>query len=170
MKLSRLASRHVSAVSQFLAIGLVLLPTAAFALQPLVETFPVTSDNELFAHCGSFDIISNGEGTVRLTTYFDNAGQPIRVLLQGRYRGTLTNSVTGSFLLDSPSVANITVDLITGVQTNVGVFFNITSPGAGNVYFDAGRVVFDGVGPPVFVAGQQHPPWETVAILCDALE
>jgi len=56
----------------------------------------------------------------------DGEGQPIRVLFQGRYTGTITNSVTGASLVDSPSVANITFDLIDGTQTNVGAFFNIT--------------------------------------------
>lgn len=146
-----------------------LLPGSAGAGAPLMEEFDIIPDNELFANCGDFLIIANGAGHSRLTTYFNRDGQPIRVQFHGHYSGTLTNSVTGASLVDSPSVANITFDLINGTQTNVGPFFNITVPGQGNVYFQVGRIVFDGNGPPVFIAGQQPPPPQTLAILCNAL-
>jgi len=156
-------------VSIAISLLCLLAPLTAGAGAPLIENFDTVADHELFADCGDFLIIADGAGHSRLITYFDREGQPIRILFQGHYNGTLTNSVTGAFITDSPSVANITIDLIKGTQTNVGPFFNITIPGQGNVYFQVGRIVFDGNGPPVFIAGQQPPPWETVAILCEAL-
>lgn len=81
----------------------------------------------------------------------------------------MTNSVTGASLADAPSVANITFDLVTGTQTNIGAFFTVTVPGKGAVLIEAGRIVFDGNGPPVFIAGPHRPPDETIGILCDAL-
>jgi hypothetical protein len=142
---------------------------SAEASGPIIEEFDFVLDNDVFGSCGDFLLIANGAGHVRITTYFDREGQPIRVLFQGHYSGTITNSVNGASLVDSPSVANITFDLIDGTQTNVGAFFNITVPGHGNVYFQVGRIVFDGDGSPVFIAGQQHPPSEERAILCSAL-
>ena len=136
---------------------------------PEVEDFSFVEDNVPVANCGDFIILESGTGSIRQTIYFNRAGQPIRLLFQGRFNGTLSNSLTGAFLTDSPSVANITVDLIEGTQTNVGAFYNITVPGQGRVYFEAGRLVFDGNGPPVFLAGQHSPPDEALNILCSAL-
>ena len=157
-------------VSISIVLVFVLTPVPAGAGAPLIEEFDTVAVNEIFANCGNFLIIANGTGHSRLTTYFNRDGQPIRVQFHGHYSGTLTNSVTGEFLVDYPSVANITFDLVNGTQTNVGPFFNITVPGQGNVYFQVGRIVFDGNGPPVFIAGQQPPPPQTVAILCQALQ
>jgi len=82
----------------------------------------------------------------------------------------MTNSVTGSYLLDAPSVANITLDLVEGTQTNIGAFFTVTVPGRGAILIDAGRIMFEGgMGPPIFIAGPHRPHDETIGILCDAL-
>ena len=142
----------------------------AMAVPPLTENMPVSATNDLVASCGDFDILANGIGTLRVTTFFSTSGDPIRFEAHGLYRGTLTNSVTGETLGDDPSVINIRVDLVNGTETRAGAWFNITVPGVGNVYFEAGRLIFEGNGPPVFVAGQQHAPPETVALLCAALE
>lgn len=139
------------------------------AKAPSIDSYTFVSDQELFANCGDFQIIADGYGTNRLTTFYDKDGIPIRVEFQGRYNGTLTNSVSGETLFDAPSVANISFDLVAGTQTNIGAFFTVTSPGEGAVLIEAGRIVFDGSGPPVFVAGPHLPPPDTVATLCDAL-
>jgi len=145
------------------------LAAPAGASAPQIESFDVVTDHEPIARCGDFKIIADGVGSTRITTYFDSAGRPTRVVLHGRYEGLLTNSVTGYSITDAPSVANITVDLIQQTQTNVGAFFTITIPGKGVVFFDVGRLVFAGEGAPVFLAGQHHPPEESIGILCDAL-
>ena len=152
-------------------LGVAVLPTLppVRADGPLVEEFSFVVDQELMANCGDFQIIADGAGNIRLTTFFDREGNPIRVAFHGRYRGTMTNSVTGAVLLDAPSVANITFDLVAGTQTNVGAFFNVTAPGEGAILIEAGRIVFDGNGPPVFIAGPHRPSDETLGILCDAL-
>lgn len=152
----------------FCLVGLTA-PSPAKADGPYVEAFDFVIDHEPVANCGDFTIIADGGGRNRITTFLDREGNPIRIAFQGRYRGTLTNSVTGASLVDAPSVANITIDLIEGTQTNVGAFFTVTIPGRGAVFFEAGRLVFAGDGPPVFLAGQHHPPDESIAILCDAL-
>jgi hypothetical protein len=145
------------------------VPSPARAGGPLIEVYDFTEDDEVMANCGDFKIIVNGVGTIRLTTFFDRNGNPIRVALHGVYNGTMTNSVTGFSLADAPSVANITYDLVDGTQTNVGAFFTVTGPGHGAILIEAGRIVFDGNGPPVFIAGPHLPPNETIGTLCDAL-
>ena len=147
-----------------------LAPLAVTANAPLVFNDDIVEENGLVANCGDFQILANGSGTARTTVFVDGSGDPIRILFQGVYKGTLSNSVTGATLMDSPSVANITLDLADGTQTNVGTFFNITSPGQGGVYFQTGRIVFpiDG-GEPIFIAGPQPPPAVFVATMCEAL-
>lgn len=161
---------------QFLSLNLICL--AVFCLTmclnvsaqaPYFEESSFVVVNEPAANCGDFLMIANGSGNNRLWVYFNREGQPVRIAFHGRYTGTLTNSVTGASLLDSPSVANISVDLIEGTQTNVGAFFNVTVPGAGAVLFEAGRLVFDGEGMPVFIAGPHRPVDEIIDVLCDAL-
>jgi len=161
-------SRRLSAVA---AVGYcVLAPLTLVANAPLIFEDEIVAVNERVANCGDFRILANGSGTTRTTVFVDGSGNPVRILFQGRYNGTLTNSLTGATLTDQPSVANITFDLVAGTQTNVGTFFNITAPGQGGVYFQTGRIVFplEG-GEPVFIAGQQPPPWELAEVLCEAL-
>lgn len=147
-----------------------LLVLSVCADTPVIEGAAYSVENEIMANCGDFLIIANGAGTNRLTTYFDNDGNPVRLHYQGRYSGTMTNSVTGYSLADAPSVANIFLNLIAGSQTNIGAFFTVTAPGDGVILFYAGRIVFEGQGPPVFIAGPHHPSAETRQILCDALD
>ena len=137
---------------------------------PLIEEFEYVVDHEVIANCGDFQIIADGSGRNRITTFLDREGNPIRVAFQGRYFGTMTNSVTGFYILDSPSVANITLDLVEGTQINIGAFFTVTLPGQGTILIDAGRIVFEeGAGAPVFIAGPHRPHNESIGILCHAL-
>ena len=163
----------MNSLSRFCMAGALVfgmaLPASANAGSPVIERFDFTVVQEPMAGCGDFEIIADGQGTNRITTFFDNAGNPIRVAFQGHYNGTMTNSVTGFALMDMPSVANITFDLVAGTQTNIGAFFTVTVPGAGVIVVEAGRIVFDGSGPPIFVAGPHRPPDETIEMLCNAL-
>ena len=154
-----------------IALGLLGIPapSRARAAGPLIEEFDFVVDQEPAGNCGDFHIVADGTGRVRITTFFDRDGNPIRVAFHGRYKGTLTNSVTGASLLDAPSVANITFDLINGTQTNIGAFFTVTLPGQGTILIEAGRIVFDGSGPPIFIAGPHLPPDEQISALCEAL-
>lgn len=145
------------------------LPAATSASGPEVEVFDFVIDDEVMANCGDFKIIANGDGTSRTSVFFDREGNPIRVAFHGRYNGTMTNSATGYSILDAPSIANITLDLVKGTQTNIGAFFTVTIPGQGAILIEAGRIMFDGDGPPIFIAGPHRPPDDTIGILCDAL-
>ena len=162
---------HIHRTRLTLAV-LALVPlfnVPAQAAEPDIQTSEDVIDHELMVDCGDFKIFADGYSRTRLTTYFDRNGQPIRVAFHGRYNGMMTNSVTGATLFDAPSVANITFDLVTGTQTNVGAFFTVTGAGEGMILLEAGRIVFDGGGPPVFIAGPHRPPDDQLALLCDAL-
>jgi hypothetical protein len=163
------AFRFVTGVMTALALALISVRAMA-ARAPLIldDDFVVT--NEILGTCGDFQLVVNGAGTQRIWIYFDRDGVPIRAQLHGLYKGTITNSVTGAVLTDDPSAVHISVDLVTGTETRVGAFFTVTLPGKGVVMFEVGRLVFDASGPPpVFIAGQQRPPDESIALLCDAL-
>lgn len=150
-------------------IGL-LAPSPVSADGPLIDEFGYVVDHEVIANCGDFQIIADGSGRNRITTFFNHEGNPVRVLFQGRYTGTMKNSVTGFYLLDAPSVANIALDLVEGTQTNIGAFFTVTLPSRGVVLIDAGRIIFEGgSGPPTFIAGPHLPHNESIGILCDAM-
>ena len=161
--------RNATIRSAVLALAL-CASFAAHAQPPLVVDFPIVEDHVVMASCGDFAIVDDGSGSARVTTYFDALGNPNRVTMHAEYRGTLTNSVSGYSLDDGPSVAFVSVNLVARTEMHVGTFFNVTVPGAGNVYFDAGRLVYDGNGIPIFLAGQHHAPEETLAILCAALQ
>ncbi|MEP6702096.1 MAG: hypothetical protein ABJB04_03835 [Betaproteobacteria bacterium] len=155
---------------ELLFAALLAVSVTASARPPIMTELGFETDNEVLAPCGAFDIISNGTGTIKVTTYFGPSGQPDRVDLHGMYSGTLTNSMTGKSLVNSPAVANISSNLVAGTERQVGTFFNVTMPHVGNVLFNTGRIKYDGKGTPAFETGQQHAPPETVAILCAALQ
>ena len=136
---------------------------------PQIEAFESVQQPEPMARCGDFLIIVEGIGSNRLTTHFDASGQPVRTQFHGIYNGTMTNSLTGKFLTDAPSVVSMTVDLVSGTRTVVGAAWTVTVPGIGPVLIEAGRLVFDGAGPPVFIAGQHLPPPAAIGALCEAL-
>jgi hypothetical protein len=155
-------------------IGSTLLCLAAFPAfgnghPPTIEAFEDVQPPQPMADCGDFRIIVEGIGSNRLATHYDRDGAPIRVAFHGIYNGTMTNSATGKVLMDAPSVISVTVDLVAGTRTAVGATWTVTAPGEGVVLVEAGRLVFDGDGPPVFIAGPHLPPPETIATLCRAL-
>jgi len=144
-------------------------PSIVHATAPAVTSFDFVDDG-VVANCGTFTVVAHYTGTVKITTYFNAQGDPIRRLFQGTARGTLTNSVTGFTVKDAPSIRNGFLDLVTGRVTNVGVDFHITVPGSGVVVLQAGRIVFDGAGPPIFIAGPHFPPPVQMAMICAALD
>ena len=158
----------ISLTSCAFALSL-LLAVASIAGPPVTMVSEFTVTNEPMANCGDFLIIANGAGKNRLTIFSDRNGDPTRLTFQGRYNGTMTNSVTGFSLADAPSVANIFVDLLDDTQTNVGAFFTVTVPGGGTVLIEAGRLILDENGQPTFIAGPHRPTDDTIDILCNAL-
>jgi len=152
-----------------LALALGIACNAACAAPPLHERFDFAYEAEPMASCGDFIILADGAGITHLTTFFDAKGVPQRVTLHGNYSGLMTNPLNGKTLADAPSVPFVTLDLRSGVETSVGTYWNVTLPGHGVIVVEAGRLVFDGDGPPVFIAGPHLPPPETIALLCEAL-
>jgi hypothetical protein len=91
-----------------------------------------------------FDITFTGAGTVTVTTYYDNAGNPIRESAHG----SLTHTVSSAWhTLTSKGPAPVHIDLTTGLATETGMEFAFHIPGSGIVWAQDGRFVFGDIGP-----------------------
>lgn len=144
--------------------------TTALAAKPEVQTFHDEGSFEI--DCGSFLALADFEEDARVTTFFDDAGNPVRIQVHVNYDGTLTNSVTGLTVRD-PGHFTIQVDLHEGTQNFVGLVYGITIPGEGVVVLDAGRVVFAGEAVEeniIFEAGQFDVLHGGDAVICAALD
>jgi hypothetical protein len=133
---------------------LVALPVfSASAAPPLVETF---HDEGSFTFAGPCPNGVTLEGSftddLRVTTFFDNAGNPVRLQIKLDHAGVITNPATGLSVND-PAHTTTFVDLVTGTATQVGLVFKSTVPGVGVVFHDVGRVVFDAENNVIFEAG-----------------
>jgi len=135
------------------AFALLTLPVAVSAAPPVVETF---HDEGSFAFAGpcpnGVTLIGTFTEDVRVTTFFDQAGTPVRAQIKVNRVGVVTNPETGESV-ENPSHQTIIVDLVEGTVAQVGLTFSATVPGEGVVFHDVGRVVFDAAGTPIFEAG-----------------
>jgi hypothetical protein len=152
-------------------VSLVLLALAsvrtAFAAQPLIEPFRFEG-TYVAADCGSFLALAEFVEEGRVTTFFDQAGNPTRVQWIGQYEGTLTNSVTGTTLQD-PAYFRYTEDLEEGTLTVNGLWYGIRVQGEGMAVLVAGRFVIGEQGL-VFESGPHQLSNLSAADICAALE
>ena len=162
----------VSRFRLFLVTAIILMTltsvTTVFAAKPFVETFH-NEGSFVAADCGTFLALEDFVEDVRVKTFFDNAGIPIRVQVHVNFNGTITNSETGRTVRD-PGHHTVTIDLEEGTQTFAGMVFAITVPGEGIAVLDAGKVVFDAEGNVIFVGGPHQFLEEGPALICAALD
>src|SRR3954452_12685641 len=111
------AGRHV-----ILAVAVAvaaLFPLTASAQQPTVELVPV-DDTQVFAGADSpcpFDITFTGVGTIKLTTFYDANGLPIRQSVHG----ALTHTIFSAWhTLVSNGPAPVHIDLTSGQMVDTG--------------------------------------------------
>jgi hypothetical protein len=118
--------------------------------------------------CGNFILNYEMSGErARVTTFFDNEGNPTRMRLRWVIHGTLTHSATGQILRDQSSL-NVTSDLNSGSTTVTGIAFHYVIPGTGLIFLDAGRVVVAPDGSIAFQAGPKDA-LPGFGQLCEAL-
>ena len=144
--------RLLPALLAAVAVALLTLPVAVSAAPPVVETF---HDEGSFAFAGpcpnGVTLLGAFTEDVRVTTFFDEAGTPVRAQIKVDFVGVVTNPATGESV-ENPSHQTIIVDLVEGTEAQVGLIFSVTVPGEGVVFHDVGRVVFDAAGN-VIIAG-----------------
>jgi hypothetical protein len=135
------------------AFALLNLPVAVSAAPPVVETF---HDEGSFTFAGpcpnGVTLVGAFTEDVRITTFFDQEGNPVRAQITVNHDGVITNPETGVSVAD-PAHQTIIVDLVDGTVTQVGLVFSATLPGGGDVFHDVGRVVFDAEDNVIFEAG-----------------
>ena len=149
---------------------LLIIPAVspAAAAQPEATPFREVITNRVVGNCDGFDIIENAEIEGRETTYFDRDGKPSRISIHGHYSWTLTNSVTGEFLVDAPDPILAVIDFERETFALKGLHYRITVPGQGIVVLDAGTATFYADG--TVVAHGPAPDYEQLpALLCSLL-
>jgi hypothetical protein len=164
MNISRFRLFFITAVTLLILTSV----TTALAARPFVETFH-NEGSFIAADCGSFLALEDFVEDVRVTTFFDNAGNAIQVQVHVNFNGVITNSVTGRTVRDPGHFTN-TIDLQEGTSTYAGLVFGITVPGEGIAVLDVGKVVFDAEGNVIFVGGPHQFLEEGPALICAALE
>lgn len=140
------------------------LALPAGATPPVSETITESAVDSV--SCDGFDAVLERTFSGRVTVYFDNQGNPVRVQVRATMTGSLTNSVTGASL---PLRGHILLvdNFTTGVVTFVGPVFLANEPGRGSVITDTGRISFSG-DEIVFEAGP-HEAIDNPEILCAAV-
>ncbi len=145
--------RFLSASLAVVVGALLALPGAVSAAPPVVETI---YNEGSFAFAGPCPNGVTLEETftedLRITTFFDDEGNPVRVHIKVNFDGVVTNPETGQSVEDDAHTT-IMLDLVEGTETQVGLVFSATVPGVGVVFHDVGRVVFDADGNLIFEAG-----------------
>ena len=138
---------------------------AAAAQAPTVELVPV-NDVEVFSGVDSpcpFDIVFTGTGTVKLTTFYDDSGTPVRQSVHG----ALTHTIGSAWhTLVSNGPAPVHVDLTSGNMVVTGKEFAFHVPGDGVVFGADGRLTSAADGTELAFSGRSVV---NVAELCAAL-
>ena len=159
------------AVMVALAIGGVVGQQArASALPPETQVF-IDEGLALLPDldCGSF-VLSETLVSERLqvTTFLDDDGEAIRLLITINFTGIITRSDTGATFVDRVA-GNDIVDLVDGTFTSAGSKIKIHIPGRGIVALTAGRQVRDASGQIIFSAGPADVDTFNPIALCTAL-
>ena len=140
-------------------------PLTASAQQPAVEFVPV-NDVQVFAGADSpcpFDITFTGTGTIRLTTYYDANGLPIRQSVHG----SLVHTIFSAWhTLVSNGPAPVHIDLAGGQMIDTGKEFAFHVPRDGIVFGQSGRLVLASDGSQLSFDGNTVVD---TAALCSAL-
>jgi hypothetical protein len=130
--------RHLILCVATLSLMLALLLSAGTALAnpPDRITIPV-ADSFVLAECDGFDVVDEYTGWATLTYHYDSNGALVRTTLHMNTHDRLYNSVTG-FSVFNNFAFNQTVDPSTNEYFIRGLAWNVTVPGYGIVFFDAG--------------------------------
>ena len=126
---------------------------AAAAAEPTREIVHANPQFDI-GECSGDTIHASFAATRTVTTWYDDAGNPVRRLVHGDIPGTLTNLSTGT-TLQTIGVRIIRIDLITGVSTSTGTNVHVVLPGEGTLQIGAGRFVIDDQGNLVTEHGRQ---------------
>jgi hypothetical protein len=137
-------------------LGIMVLPLAlaapALAIPPTTEVTVENSSDVDTDLCG-FEITFSDSGTFKTTTYYDQAGNPVRSILTNfRDRFIETATANGKTLTTNYPTVFITA-LPSEAYVQLGLRAAYHAAGAGLVLIDAGRIKFDAAGDVVVEVG-----------------
>jgi hypothetical protein len=143
-------------VMTVIALAMIGATIPAYAKAPLKEVF---IDQGIFTlpdiPCGSFTLteVMDSE-SVMVTTFFDKAGDPVKVATRANFFGTITNSATGETFPDHASFTE-TENIPKGTTTVNGVSYHYIVGGQGQVYAEIGhKISVTATGEVTFQGGQ----------------
>jgi hypothetical protein len=156
-----------TAAVAFAVVGLVLVGAPSAVADPPETTILLFDDLTIDDRTCGFLIVEVFDGTVRITTYVDDEGNPTRIRIAALFEGTLTNPETGESIRGQQELI-IFVDLEQATEeTWAGLRFRAVFPGAGAVLLDAGRLIFDtNTGEVLFEAGPHQVFHEDFEAYC----
>lgn len=126
--------------SIFLALimlGIFALP--ALAVPPDPMEIPFNPSYEV-ADCGTFQVMNHEESTLRLTFFYDGEGNLVRVNQYWSGTDYLTHSETEKSIA-SNFTNHAVIDLTTSTVRQGGIFWHVTVPHQGPVFFETGQYV-----------------------------
>ena len=133
-------SRFLLAISGAL-VAVALSVGSVVAAAPNTVEVSFHSSQPTFVSCPGFAVDLELDVTRRITTFYDAAGNPIRVVAHVTAAGTLTDPLTGISVPDNGHFT-VTSDLVAGTRTFTGALRVDTAPGAGVVFHVSGKVEF----------------------------
>jgi|tagenome__1003787_1003787.scaffolds.fasta_scaffold20974172_3 hypothetical protein len=156
-----------SIVLLLLAVGMLIVWSGtASAQRPDVETDSFSYSGS--SSCGSFNDNFAGKGTVRDTTFFDPAGNPVREHIRISVRETDVNSRSGK-TIQVHQAYTVVVNLETGFYAYNGQVYMSTGPHRSGLIHDTGHVRFDPEGNVIKQAGPHTVLAGGLAPFCQAL-
>lgn len=158
------------------ATALVTLGGLLLASVPADATAPTRISEQRhidfqIASCGSFMLRLTSDVEREVTTYYDDAGVPVRDVLVRRQEGTFSNSVSGKSVATSgvwSVTRTYTEGLLDGTAIQTGRTYTVTIPGAGVIFHQSGRAI-QVSGATVFEAGPHDFDERNFGELCDYL-
>jgi hypothetical protein len=165
--------RRLALLLSIIAVPLALAPSAgANTIQTIVSQI---DEREAVTVCG-FQLDYRLVGTFKDTFFFDQDGtllKQIETVTRGGVTLTLTNPANGKIATTQSQAFQAIIifnpDGSVKTITRNGPAFNFVLPGAGNIFADVGRVVFDANGNIIFEAGPHEFLHGDVASLCAAM-
>ncbi len=152
-------NRRIILVILLATILVLAFVSSALAKKPDVVTFiippePFTFDCDEFGYTG-FDVITVDDVTIKITTFFNNDGNPKEFQAFVKIDGIIFRSdkpeQTYKDMARITSKGELPFDEVN--DASAGISWNITVPGKGTVAFRVGRIIYDENGVPEFSAG-----------------
>ena len=146
-----------------------------------VPTSAKASLKEVFTDEGWFtlpDITCNGftltetmdSEAITVTTFFNEAGDPIKIATRANFFGTITNTVSGRTFRDHASFTE-TMNVPEGTTTVNGISYHYIVGGKGQVYAEVGhKITVSETGEVIFQGGQDDLASDPGQMtLCDSM-